>query len=57
MGPGLTIPVSNGKLALGTWQGVYLNEHRDYGGSRNLIVTIQGQKRPDGRSYATHHRN
>lgn len=43
MGAGLTIPVRNGRLALGTWQGIYLNEHRDYGGSRSIIVTVQGQ--------------
>jgi thiamine phosphate synthase YjbQ (UPF0047 family) len=53
MGPSLTIPVSKGKLALGTWQGIYLNEHRDYGGARRLVVTIQGQKRGDGRSYGS----
>eukprot|EP01025_Chloroclados_australasicus_P058742 TRINITY_DN7404_c0_g1_i1.p1 TRINITY_DN7404_c0_g1~~TRINITY_DN7404_c0_g1_i1.p1 ORF type:complete len:197 (+),score=17.78 TRINITY_DN7404_c0_g1_i1:246-836(+) len=51
MGPGLTVPISHGRLALGTWQGIYLNEHRDYGGSRNIMVTMQGQKRTDGRSY------
>lgn len=56
MGPSLTIPISHGKLALGTWQGVYLNEHRDYGGSRNVMVTLQGQKRSDGRAYGTPHR-
>lgn len=56
MGPGLTIPVSQGRLALGTWQGIYLNEHRDYGGGRNIMVTIQGQKRADGMVYKTHHR-
>lgn len=51
MGPSLTVPISNGRLALGTWQGIYLNEHRDVGGSRSIMVTIQGQKRSDGRSY------
>ena len=45
MGASLTIPVSQGRLAMGTWQGIYLNEHRNYGGSRRLMVTIQGQKR------------
>src|SRR3954465_13815704 len=35
----LTIPVSDGRLALGTWQGIYLCEHRDHGGSRSLVVT------------------
>ena len=35
----LTLPISNGRLALGTWQGVYLCEHRDYPHNRNLILT------------------
>lgn len=51
MGPSLTIPIAHGRLALGTWQGIYLNEHRNYGGSRRIVMTIQGQKRADGRSY------
>lgn len=51
MGPSLTVPISQGRLALGTWQGIYLNEHRDYGGPRRLVVTLQGQKRADGRRY------
>lgn len=38
----LTIPITNGKLALGTWQGIYLGEHRDFGGKRKLVITIQG---------------
>lgn len=38
----LTIPISGGKLALGTWQGVYLWEHRTHGHRRRVIVTIQG---------------
>ncbi len=42
LGPSLTIPVTNGRLALGAWQGIYLCEHRDYGGSRRLILTLQG---------------
>eukprot|EP00891_Asterochloris_glomerata_P004940 jgi/Astpho2/4940/Aster-06677 len=53
MGPSLTIPIQQGRLGLGTWQGIYLNEHRDYGGSRQIMVTIQGQKRKDGRKYAS----
>lgn len=52
MGPSLDIPIRNGRLALGTWQGIYLNEHRNYGGSRSVVVTLQGRKRPDGRSYS-----
>ncbi|KAJ3364237.1 hypothetical protein GGF32_002208 [Allomyces javanicus] len=43
VGPSLTIPISNGNLALGTWQGIWLCEHRDHGGSRRLVVTLQGQ--------------
>ena len=39
----LTIPVSAGRLALGTWQGVYLCEHRDSGGPRSLVVTLFGE--------------
>jgi thiamine phosphate synthase YjbQ (UPF0047 family) len=51
MGVSLNIPITSGTLALGTWQGVYLNEHRNYGGPRTLVVTLQGQKRADGRVY------
>ncbi|KIZ05328.1 hypothetical protein MNEG_2630 [Monoraphidium neglectum] len=51
MGASLTVPISKGRLALGTWQGVYLNEHRDRGGSRSIVITLQGQKRADGRAY------
>jgi secondary thiamine-phosphate synthase enzyme len=51
MGASLTIPISKGALALGTWQGVYLNEHRNAGGPRQVMVTLQGCKRADGRSY------
>lgn len=43
MGSSLAIPVSNGRLALGTWQGIYLCEHRDRGGSRKLVLTLQGE--------------
>jgi secondary thiamine-phosphate synthase enzyme len=42
MGPSLTLPVARGRLALGTWQGIYLCEHRDHGGARSLIATING---------------
>ncbi|WP_421942556.1 secondary thiamine-phosphate synthase enzyme YjbQ [Pedobacter sp.] len=38
----VTIPIRNGRLALGTWQGIYLGEHRNYGGSRKLIITAWG---------------
>jgi secondary thiamine-phosphate synthase enzyme len=40
----LTIPVSEGRLALGTWQGIYLCEHRDNGGPRSLLVTVHGEE-------------
>jgi len=40
LGPALTVPVSRGRFALGTWQGVYLCEHRDHGGARSLVVTF-----------------
>ena len=42
-GSSLTIPVSHGRLALGTWQGIYLCEHRDGGGPRRVLVTAFGQ--------------
>lgn len=42
LGVQLTLPVSNGHLNLGTWQGIYLGEYRKVGGKRKLIVTIQG---------------
>jgi len=38
----LTIPITNGQLALGTWQGVYLGEHRDYPHTRRLVLTVSG---------------
>ena len=42
LGPSLTLPVSEGRFALGTWQGIYLCEHRDSGGARSLVVTLLG---------------
>lgn len=39
-GSSVQIPIVDGSLALGTWQGIYLGEHRDYGGARKLVVTI-----------------
>jgi len=45
MGPSLTVPITKGRLALGIWQGIYLNEHRNYGGSRSIVVTIQGKRK------------
>lgn len=43
MGSSVTIPITNGKLNLGTWQGIYLCEHRNRGGSRKLVVTAWGE--------------
>lgn len=42
LGSSLTIPVSGGKLCLGTWQGIYLCEHRNHGGARSVVLTIHG---------------
>jgi secondary thiamine-phosphate synthase enzyme len=43
LGPSLTLPVREGRLALGTWQGIYLCEHRDRGGPRSLTLTLHGE--------------
>jgi len=43
LSPALTLPVAGGRLALGTWQGVYLCEHRDRGGPRSVLATIWGE--------------
>ena len=43
LGPSLALPVRDGRLALGTWQGVYLCEHRDRGGPRSLVLTLHGE--------------
>ena len=43
-GSSLTIPVSGGSLALGTWQGIYLCEHRDSGGARRVVFTAFGEE-------------
>lgn len=43
LGSSVTIPIQNGRLALGTWQGIYLGEHRDFGGGRSVIATINGE--------------
>jgi len=42
MGTSVQIPITNGKLNLGIWQGIYLCEHRDYGGSRKIVITAFG---------------
>lgn len=43
LGSSVSIPITKGKLNLGTWQGIYLCEHRNRGGSRRLVVTVQGE--------------
>jgi len=43
LGSSLSIPITNGKLNLGTWQGIYLCEHRNHGGSRKLVITLAGE--------------
>ncbi|MCF7514314.1 secondary thiamine-phosphate synthase enzyme YjbQ [Pseudoalteromonas sp. L23] len=45
LGCEVTIPISEGRLRLGTWQGIYLGEHRDHGGARRVIVTLQGDRK------------
>jgi secondary thiamine-phosphate synthase enzyme len=42
LGTSVMIPIRNGRLALGTWQGIYLCEHRNYGGARKLMITVWG---------------
>jgi secondary thiamine-phosphate synthase enzyme len=43
VGAAVTIPIRDGRFALGTWQGIYLGEHRDAGGSRSVVVTLWGE--------------
>ena len=43
LGPTLTLPLSAGRPVLGTWQGIYLCEHRDHGGSRTVVATVWGE--------------
>ena len=43
LGSSLTLPLQDGRLRLGTWQGLYLCEHRNRGGARRLVVTVQGE--------------
>lgn len=45
MGSSVSVPITNGKLNLGTWQGIYLCEHRDHGGARSLVVTAWGDEK------------
>jgi len=44
LGSSVSIPITNGKLNLGTWQGIYLCEHRNHGGGRKLVLTLQGEQ-------------
>ena len=43
LGTSLSVPITAGRLNLGTWQGIYVCEHRDHGGSRTLVLTLQGE--------------
>ncbi|MBI6217252.1 YjbQ family protein [Proteus vulgaris] len=43
LGQSVMVPISQGELNLGTWQGIYLGEHRNHGGNRRIIVTLQGE--------------
>ncbi|SMY37886.1 hypothetical protein PMAL9190_03246 [Photobacterium malacitanum] len=43
LGNSINIPITDGQLALGIWQGIYLGEHRDHGGSRRIVITVQGE--------------
>ena len=45
IGSSVSVPIEHGKLALGTWQGIYLCEHRNRGGRRRLVLTVQGERR------------
>lgn len=42
LGASVTVPITDGRMNLGTWQGIYLCEHRDYGGERSIVVTVFG---------------
>lgn len=43
LGNSVMVPITNGQLALGTWQGIYLCEHRNKAGARNVVLTVQGE--------------
>ncbi len=47
LGASVTIPIKNGRLHLGAWQGIYLCEHRDRAHSRRLVVTLNGEVKND----------
>lgn len=42
LGSSVSVPITHGRLNLGTWQGIYLCEHRNYGGSRSIVITATG---------------
>lgn len=42
-GVSVSVPINNGHFALGTWQGIYLGEHRNHGGQRSVTITLQGE--------------
>ena len=44
LGTSVTIPITKGRFNLGTWQGIYLCEHRNHGGPRRLVLTLQGEE-------------
>ena len=43
LGSSVTLPIKNGRLSVGTWQGIYLCEHRNHGGARRLVLTLNGE--------------
>lgn len=45
LGHAVSVPISNGELALGTWQGIYLGEHRNHGGRRWVVATVMGEEK------------
>ena len=47
LGSSVSIPIADGKLCLGTWQGIYLCEHREHGGRRRLVLTLWGEDEVD----------
>jgi len=49
LGSSVTVPILNGRLNMGTWQGIYLCEHRDHGGRRRLVVTLHGRPKNSDR--------
>ena len=44
LGASINIPITDGRLNMGTWQGIYLCEHRDFGSARSITITLQGEK-------------